>query len=172
MPERQLSSNVVAFPGNMRTAMEGLPAARPDFKNDVLVCEARVHSLLAAGRLEAALDFLSRSIVWHPRSRELHYIYAVCLLDLGEFEKAAAMARRLVFLAPRAVAAHMLLGTIAQQQGDCIAAMRAYRNGLSFCHSVPENEIVPLTGNARYGRVAAALQAEIASLQATSAAGT
>ena len=80
-------------------------------------------------------------------------------------EMAAEIARRLIYLDRRLVAAHMLLGTIAQQRGDRAGAMRAYRNGLSFCSGAGENDIVPLTGSERYGRVAAALAAEIATLQ-------
>jgi predicted Zn-dependent protease len=139
--------------------------AEPDFRHDVAACEAHAQALFSENRSGDVLEFLCRAVVWHPLSRELHYLYAVGLLNGDLLDKAAEITRRLVYLDRRSVAAHMLLGTIAQQRGDYASAMRAYRNGLSFCASAPEDEIVPLTGNERYGRVAAALAAEIAALQ-------
>jgi chemotaxis protein methyltransferase CheR len=165
-------SNVIPF---RRKAVEPAPAPRkaparaakaePDFRHDVVACEAHAQMLFAENRSGAVLEFLSRAVVWHPLSRELHYLYAVGLLNGDLLDKAAEIARRLVYLDRRSVAAHMLLGTIAQQRGDYASAMRAYRNGLLFCSEAGEDEIVPLTGNERYGRVAAALAAEIAALQ-------
>ncbi len=136
-----------------------------DFRGCAQTCEAHAQTLFAANELTAVLDFLARAVVWHPLSRELHYLYAVGLLNRNHMEMAAEIARRLIYLDRRLVAAHMLLGTIAQQRGDRAGAMRAYRNGLSFCGGAGENDIVPLTGSERYGRVAAALAAEIATLQ-------
>jgi chemotaxis protein methyltransferase CheR len=165
-------SNVIPFrrkpaepPSVPRKAAVRKPRAEPDFRHDVAACEAHAQMLFAENRSGAVLEFLARAVVWHPLSRELHYLYAVGLLNGDFLDKAAEIARRLVYLDRRSVAAHMLLGTIAQQRGDYASAMRAYRNGLSFCSEAGEDEIVPLTGNERYGRVAAALAAEIAALQ-------
>jgi len=170
---KEKPSNVVPFRRKPAVAEAAAPKpqpraakpAEPDFRHSVEACDLHVQSLFAGNKHEAALEFLARAIVWHPLSRELHYIYAVGLLNREMPEKAAAIARRLVYLDRRSVVAHMLLGTIAQQRGDYVGAMRAYRNGLSHCATAAEDEIVPLTGNERYGRVAAALAAEIATLQ-------
>jgi predicted Zn-dependent protease len=163
-------SNVIPFrrkPAEPTSVPPKAPvrAPEPDFRHDVAACEAHAQMLFAENRSGAVLEFLARAVVWHPLSRELHYLYAVGLLNGDLLDKAAEIARRLVYLDRRSVAAHMLLGTIAQQRGDYASAMRAYRNGLSFCSDAGEDEIVPLTGNERYGRVAAALAAEIAALQ-------
>lgn len=164
-------SNVIPFRRNIAgpaAVSHKAPKSKtpqPDFHHDVAACEARAQMLFAENRSGKVLEFLSRAVVWHPLSRELHYLYAVGLLNGDLLDKAAEIARRLVYLDRRSVAAHMLLGTIAQQRGDYASAMRAYRNGLSFCSEAAEDEIVPLTGNERYGRVAAALAAEIAALQ-------
>lgn len=162
IPFRRKSAELASNPGN---APARAAKAEPDFRHDVVACEARAQALFAENRSGAVLEFLSRAVVWHPLSRELHYLYAVGLLNGDLLDKAAEIARRLVYLDRRSVAAHMLLGTIAQQRGDYASAMRAYRNGLSFCSEAGEDEIVPLTGNERYGRIAAALAAEIAALQ-------
>jgi chemotaxis protein methyltransferase CheR len=172
LPKRK-PSNVIPF--RRRVAEPAYeprkPSARamktpgPDFRHDVVACEAHAQVLFAENRSGAVLEFLARAVVWHPLSRELHYLYAVGLLNGDKLERAAEIARRLVYLDRRSVAAHMLLGTIAQQRGDYNGAMRAYRNGLAFCGDAGEDEIVPLTGNERYGRLAAALAAEIAALQ-------
>lgn len=172
---KEKPSNVIVFRPK-RPVVEAKPqppkpqapaakSAEPDFRHNVQACEAHAQALFADNRSKAVLEFLSRAVIWHPLSRELHYLYAVGLLNRDKLEMAAGIARRLVYLDRRSVAAHMLLGTIAQQRGDRAGAMRAYRNGLSFCEDANENEIVPLTGNERYGRVAAALAAEIVSLQ-------
>jgi chemotaxis protein methyltransferase CheR len=137
----------------------------PDFCSDGNACEAHAQALFQGNRPDIALTFLSRAVAWHPLSRELHYLYAVGLLNRNKLDKAAETARRLAYLDPQSVAAQMLLGTIARQRGDRVGAMRAYRNGFSFCAEADEDEIVPLTGTERYGRVAAALAAEIALLQ-------
>ena len=169
---KEKSSNVIPFrrkPPQVEVAVKprlrSVKPVEPDFRHSAPACEIHAQSLFAAHKSRAALEFLARAVVWHPLSRELHYIYAVGLLNCEMPEKAAEIARRLVYLDRRSVAAHMLLGTIAQQRGDFVGAMRAYRNGLLFCANASENEIVPLTGNERYGRVAAALAAEIATLQ-------
>ncbi|HEY4125294.1 MAG TPA: hypothetical protein VGM36_11820, partial [Rhizomicrobium sp.] len=171
--EKPKPSNVIAFPRKPVTAAAAVPEKRsvkakpaaPDFRNDARLCETHAQALFVDNRSTAVLEFLARAVVWHPLSQELHYLYAVGLLNGSEVDKAAGIARRLVYLDRRSVAAHMLLGTIAQQRGDRAGAMRAYRNGLNFCGGAGENEIVPLTGNECYGRVAAALAAEIATLQ-------
>ncbi len=171
-PAQEKPSNVIAFPRRPAPKLEKAIAparqasvAAPDFCNDARLCEVHAQALFADNRSSAVLEFLSRAVVWHPLSRELHYLYAVGLLNRSDLENAAGIARRLVYLDRRSVAAHMLLGTIAQSRGDRSGAMRAYRNGLNFCGDAGEDEIVPLTGNERYGRVAAALAAEIAALQ-------
>jgi chemotaxis protein methyltransferase CheR len=141
----------------------------PDFCSDKDACEVHAEALFQSNNPDMALAFLSRAVVWHPLSAELHYLYAVGLLNRNKLDKAAEAARRLAYLDPQSVAAQMLLGTIARQRGDHAAAMRAYRNGFSLCAEVDEDEIVPLTGTERYGRVAAALAAEIAFLQSAEA---
>lgn len=163
IPFRRKAAEPVARP--RKAPARVAKPAEPDFRHAVAACEAHAQALFSENRSGAVLEFLSRAVVWHPLSRELHYLYAVGLLNGDLLDKAAEITRRLVYLDRRSVAAHMLLGTIAQQRGDYASAMRAYRNGLSFCASAPEDEIVPLTGNERYGRVAAALAAEIAALQ-------
>lgn len=171
--KKEYPSNVILFrrkPAAPESAMaepqlRAAKKAAPDFRQSARSCELHARSLFAGQRSQAALEFLAHAIVWHPMSRELHYIYAVGLLNSAKLEKAAEIARRLIYLDRRSVAAHMLLGTIAQQRGDRTGAMRAYRNGLSFCAVADEDEIVPLTGNECYGRVTAALAAEIATLQ-------
>ena len=141
----------------------------PDFCSDWKACEAHAQALFQSDRPEIALAFLSLAVAWHPLSPELHYLYAVGLLNRNKLDQAAEAARRLAYLDPQSVAAQMLLGTIARQRGDRAGAMRAYRNGFSLCADAGEDEIVPLTGTERYGRVAAALAAEIASLQSAEA---
>lgn len=172
---KEKPSNVIAFrpkqppaeakPQSRKPQVSVAKPAEPDFRHDVQACEIHAQSLFADNRSNAVLEFLSSAVIWHPLSRELHYLYAVGLLNRDKLEMAGGIARRLVYLDRRSVAAHMLLGTIAQQRGDRPGAMRAYRNGLAFCGDAHEDAIVPLTGNERYGRVAAALAAEIASLQ-------
>lgn len=170
---KALPSNIIVFPRKPRppepekkkSPPREAKAEAPDFRNDARLCEVHAQALFADNRSGTVLEFLSNAIVWHPLSRELHYLYAVGLLNAAALDKAANIARRLVYLDRRSVAAHMLLGTIAQSRGDRPGAMRAYRNGLAFCGGAGEDEIVPLTGNERYGRVAAALAAEIAALQ-------
>jgi chemotaxis protein methyltransferase CheR len=176
-PAKEKPSNVIPFP---HKAVETVPKSKPrlhavktaddEFRHSAQACERHALSLFAHNRAKAALEFLARAVVWHPLSRELHYIYAVGFLNGEMPQKAAEIARRLVYLDRRSVAAHMLLGTIAQRCGDYTGAMRAYRNGLSFCAAAGEDDIVPLTGNERYGRVAAALAAEIAALQSAEGA--
>jgi chemotaxis protein methyltransferase CheR len=141
----------------------------PDFCSDRRACEAQGQALFQSNRPDIALTFLSRAVAWHPLSPELYYLYAVGLLNRNKLDRAAEAARRLAYLDPQSVAAQMLLGTIARQRGDRAGAMRAYRNGFSLCADAGEDEIVPLTGTERYGRVAAALAAEIASLQSAEA---
>ena len=176
-PARTKSVAALLLPP-MPLAPVPMPAARkktpggptPEFRNSAEACEAHATLLFAGGQPAAALNFLSRAVIWHPLSRELHYLYAIGLLNRNKAGEAAEIAKRLIYLDRHSVAGHMLLGTIAQRLGDRAGAMRAYRNGLSSCREAGEDEIVPLTGNERYGRMAAALAAQIATLQSAGGA--
>jgi chemotaxis protein methyltransferase CheR len=156
-------------PKNGKTPVSVARKDAPAFCSDRAACEVHAQALFQGNRPDTALTFLSRAVAWHPLSAELLYLYAIGLLNGNKLDKAAEAARRLAYLDPQSVAAQMLMGTIARQRGDRAGAMRAYRNGFSLCADAGEDEIVPLTGTERYGRVAAALAAEIAFLQSAEA---
>jgi chemotaxis protein methyltransferase CheR len=79
----------------------------------------------------------ARAASQYATSIELHHLHGLLLLDLGQFDDAAAAERRVLFLDPTVAMAHFVLGNIAHRSGDLALARRSYRNARELLRQQP-----------------------------------
>ena len=79
---------------------------------------------------------------------ELEHLHAVLLVELGQTDKAVVCLRRALYLDPRFIIGHLVLGTTLRRLGDREGARRAYRNAIRLCGSWDPNVAVPLADGA------------------------
>ncbi len=95
------------------------------------------------GRLVEANDWCDRAIAADKTNPGLHYLRAIILQGRDRLDEAAQSLRRVLFLDPRFVLAHFLLGDIARRQRRWKAANKHFENaGLLLRAGNPE-ELLP-----------------------------
>src|SRR5262249_19592558 len=137
--------------------------------DDVAAAVLRVREL-ANVDVEEAERVCADAIARHRFSTELHYLRAVLLLGLECGEDAARAARRVIYLDRSLAAAHFLLGSILQQEGDRAGARRAYRNARDLASARPPAEDVPLAEGETAGPLAERAARQLARLDAVAEA--
>jgi len=143
--------------------LSGLDAGRPV---DAVAAEAHHVRTLANLDVDEAERACSEAAARHPFSTELHYLHAVLLLGLERGDDAVRAARRVVYLDRTLAAAHFLLGSILQQEGDSTDARRAYRNARDLAAARPPEEDVPLAEGETAGQLAERAARQLARLVA------
>ncbi len=73
----------------------------------------------------------------HPLASELHLLEATLALELDLLDAALDAARRAIFLDGARPGAHFTLGSILMRKGDRDGALRAFRNTIEACGSLP-----------------------------------
>jgi tetratricopeptide (TPR) repeat protein len=81
---------------------------------------------------DTALKLLNAVIQMKPEYAEVHYRRADLFLRMDSTEQAAADLARAVALEPRDFRAHALIGSIADDAGQFVAALAAYRRALDL----------------------------------------
>ena len=114
----------------------------------------------------SAVQASAEAVQRHALSPELHYLYAVLLMEVNRDAEAVQAARRAVFLDRSLAIAHFTLGSILQRRGALQDARRCFRNVRDLCAARPPDEIVPLTDGEAAGRLAEAAEVQLDSLQA------
>jgi chemotaxis protein methyltransferase CheR len=145
-------------------------AADPGPAGDDLAESVRRIRALANADVDRAEALCTEASGRHPFSPELNYLRAVLLLALGRGEDAAHAARRVIYLDRTLAAAHFLLGSILQQEGDGAGARRAYRNARDLASARPPGEGVPLAEGETAGPLAARAARQLARLDAVAEA--
>lgn len=98
---------------------------------------------------------LARAINGSPTDPRLRYLTALLHLDWGCWPAAADHARAAIFLEPRLVAAHLVLGHAERQRGNPRAAARSYDAVAALLVEVPPDEEVWGADGRRAGDLAA-----------------
>jgi chemotaxis protein methyltransferase CheR len=102
-----------------------------------------VRCIANQGRLRDADQECVRALDLHRLSPELHYLHAMLLREAGQHRESANAARRALYLDPRFVMAHLLLGDVHAHLGDAERATRAFENALGELASTPAGAAVP-----------------------------
>jgi tetratricopeptide (TPR) repeat protein len=96
----------------------------PD-ERDLLLDLARAG--LQSGRVDVTRGALRRLRDMDPDSAQVEALWARLFFELGDFEAAETHAWRSATLVPEQTTAHHIIGLAAENRGDLIAAIEAYR---------------------------------------------
>jgi chemotaxis protein methyltransferase CheR len=102
-----------------------------------------VRAIANQGRLRDADQECVRALDLHRLSPELHYLHATLLREAGQHREAANAARRALYLDPRFVMAHLLLGDVHAHLGDTERAVRAFENARTELAALPPGGAIP-----------------------------
>lgn len=91
---------------------------------------ARVLQYADDGHLDEALALADALIEEHPLNANVHRLSALLLEEARKIERATAAWRRVLYLAPDDVDAHLRLGLLLGRAGDRRGAVRALRNAV------------------------------------------
>lgn len=130
--------------------LERIVAAEP-VRAEALALIARIHA--NEGRLDDAFAWCERAIEADKLCPAWPYLRATLFLAHDRLAEASSSLRRALFLDPRHVLAHLMLGSIAQRQGASAQAGRHLRNALTLASALPAHEIIDASEGLPAGRV-------------------
>jgi chemotaxis protein methyltransferase CheR len=138
------------------------PSPAAELPNDIAPCVSSIRVLADAGQLSHAAMEAETAIQVFPLAAELHYMRAIVLAGLGQYDEASASLRRVVYLDPSLAVAHFTLGSILWRSGAMADARRCYRNALALCAERPPQERLQLSEDETAGRMAEAARNQLA----------
>jgi chemotaxis protein methyltransferase CheR len=115
---------------------------------------AWLRSVANQGRLEEAAEIARRALAAHGTSAELLYLHSVVLLQGGQAQAAAVVARRALYADRQLVVAHLALAEAARQAGLREESRRALRNAAALLEKMPPDSVVPASDGEHAGRLA------------------
>jgi chemotaxis protein methyltransferase CheR len=130
--------------------------------NDVAAYVASIRALADGGELHRAAAEAAAAVQVQPLATELHYISAIILAGLGQYDEASASLRRVIYLDPSLAVAHFTLGSILWRSGAEAETRRCYRNALALCAERPPQELLRLSEGETAGRMAEAARNQLA----------
>jgi chemotaxis protein methyltransferase CheR len=130
--------------------------------NDVAANVSSIRLLADGGELHRAAAEAAAAIQVQPLAAELHYIRAIILAALGQYDEASASLRRVIYLDPSLAVAHFTLGSILWRSGAEAETRRCYRNALALCTERPPQELLQLSEGETAGRMAEAARNQLA----------
>lgn len=95
------------------------------------------------GELAAALAICDRLVDEDKLNPVTHYLRATILQEQGVLAEAEAALKRVLYLEPDFIAAHVSLANLARSSGRFMEAGRHLRNALTLVARVPPNQLVP-----------------------------
>ena len=128
--------------------------------------EAAVRALAYREGTPAAERALREQLQRRPMAAELHYLHALLLTDLGRLDDAVDAARRVIYLQPDIIVAHLLLGTLQRRRGALADARRALEVAAQLIARQPVEAPVRLGEGQSAGQLAAMIDRELGDLGA------
>jgi hypothetical protein len=107
-----------------------LPNTLDSAQAEILLAEAK--ALYVSGKDNEVMKILSRVIVIEPRSGEAYYLLGMIHLRHGDLDQAVSSFRTALFWENRLVGAHVALGKIYLQKGDCLQAKNYAASALAI----------------------------------------
>jgi chemotaxis protein methyltransferase CheR len=141
---------------------DGEPPPSLELANDIARYASSIGALADAGKLHSAATQTAVAIQAYPLAAELHYMRAVVLAGLGQYDEASASLRRVIYLDPSLAVAHFTLGSILWRSGAVADARRCYRNALALSAERPPQEFLSLSEGETAGRMAEAARNQLA----------
>jgi chemotaxis protein methyltransferase CheR len=138
------------------------PRPSPLLPDDIARYVSSIRALADAGELHPAATQAVAAIQAYPLAAELHYMRAVVLAGLGQYDEASASLRRVIYLDPSLAVAHFTLGSILWRSGAVADARRCYRNALALSAERPPKESLSLSEGETAGQMAEAARSQLA----------
>lgn len=128
-------------------------AARVD---DAAAAVLAIHARANAGDGEQAVVLAARAAKTHPASREVSYLHGILLMNLGRFDEADTVLKRVVYLDPALAVVHFTLGNLRLRMGDLAGARRAFTAAHKAAAARPADEVLALSEGETAGQLALA----------------
>jgi chemotaxis protein methyltransferase CheR len=138
------------------------PPPSPQLPDGIARYVSSIRALADAGELNPAAAQAAVAIQAYPLAAELHYMRAVVLAGLGQYDEASASLRRVIYLDPSLAVAHFTLGSILWRSGAVADARRCYRNALALSAGRPPQESLSLSEGETASRMAEAARSQLA----------
>jgi chemotaxis protein methyltransferase CheR len=129
--------------------------------NDVAAHVSSIRMLADTGELHRAAAEAAAAIQAQPLAAELHYLRAIILAGLGQYDEASASLRRVIYLDSSLAVAHFTLGSILWRSGAAAETRRCYRNALTLCAERPPQEFLRLSEGETAGHMAEAARNQL-----------
>jgi chemotaxis protein methyltransferase CheR len=178
-PRRVMVHETLATKGVATKPVQALPQAAPErtlspdkfdrepppslqSPNDAAAYVSSIRVLADGGELHRAAAEAAAAVQVQPLATELHYIRAIILAGLGQYDEASASLRRVIYLDPSLAVAHFTLGSVLWRSGAEAETRRCYRNALALCAERPPEELLQLSEGETAGRMAEAARNQLA----------
>jgi chemotaxis protein methyltransferase CheR len=146
--------------------VETSPTQPAELSDDTYTTQiAQIRLSTNRGDAHGADRLIAEALEAYPISAELHYLHGVVMMQLAQFERAAAALRRVIYLDASLVMAHFALGTALRYLGDHREARRTYQRALGLCNDRPMDEVLPLSDNEPIRTVLAATRTQLSLLE-------
>ena len=182
-PERMpgqplLPANRTTMPAPTTLAPATLAPARPDLATPAIATlapatpasaatvpgqnqTAAVRELANQGKLDEALLACEQALVAGRLDADLHYLHAVILHEQKRDDEAKAALKRVLYLDPGFVLAHIAIGRLAQQRGQTQHAQKCFRNALALLGAFDPADLLPEAEGLTVGRLRQIMQAAL-----------
>lgn len=139
------------------TASPATPTSAAGVGEDL---RAEIRRVGARGDVEHAIALATAAVTAAPLDAELRVTAAIVQLDAGWTAEALREASAAVYLDPKLVVAHLLMGQAHQGLGRPDLAHQCQRTAVQLLAACPSDATVPLTDGERAGDLRAALASE------------
>jgi chemotaxis protein methyltransferase CheR len=119
------------------------------------------HREANGGSLAEALRHCDRALARDKLSPAVHYLRGCVLQEMGRLDDAVAAHRRVVFLDPQFVVAHLALGSLLRQHGQPEAARQAFLTATQILGRFNRGDAIPGADGLTAARLQAVAAAEL-----------
>lgn len=109
---------------------------------EVSVIMKRVVALLNEARLVKALALATEAVRQFPTDAGMHLLLSTVLDEVGETDAAKRSLKRVLYLQPHNIAAHLGLANMLNREGDTVGAERQYRAVADALSQVSEEDLI------------------------------
>jgi len=126
----------------------------PSIKKKLKEVKLLINALLNQGKFETAKKWCETGLGSDKLDKELHYLHATILQEIGDQDKASEELRKALFIDPNMVAAHFLSGILSLKKKDQMSAMKQFDNAIELLKKVGPEESIPGMENITAGELA------------------
>lgn len=123
---------------------DGGPSTKEEFAETLSAdTTERIRGLANSGRLEEALQSADRLLHLEKLNPAAQYVRALIVHEQGSLPEAISALRRVLYLDPKFILAHVTLGHIERARGNMREAHRHMGQALALLRDLPDESLVP-----------------------------